>query len=168
MKALVVYESMFGNTAEIAAAVARGLSDSFDVTLTDVHDVPPAAGVDLLVLGAPTHAFGMSRPSTRADATNKGEVRPGAEKVGIREFLDRSPQLTGLAAVAFDTKVNRPMTGSAARKALRRLRALGCRTVAPAESFHVTGMTGPLVTGEADRARDWARNLAASLASQAA
>ncbi|BEL06501.1 hypothetical protein Q0Z83_046920 [Actinoplanes sichuanensis] len=167
MKAIVVYESMFGNTAVIAAVIADGLSETYDVTLTDVRDMPPVAGFDLLVLGAPTHAFGMSRPRTRADAADKGEVRPDTEKVGIREFLAQSPPLTGLAAAAFDTKVDKPMTGSAARKALRRLRALGCRTIAPAENFHVTGMTGPLAVGEVDRARRWARTVGASLAPQA-
>jgi hypothetical protein len=162
MKALVVFESMFGNTAEIAGAIADGLAGTYDVTVADVHDMPPVADSALLVIGAPTHAFGMSRPATRADAARQGAVRPGAAEVGIREYLARQPALTGLAATAFDTRVNRPLSGSAARKAVRRLRALGCRVVAPAESFQVTGMTGPLVTGEIDRARRWARAVAAT------
>ncbi|MEU8663901.1 flavodoxin family protein [Actinoplanes philippinensis] len=163
MKALVVYESMFGNTAEIARAVADGLATCYDVTLAEVREMPPADGADLLVVGAPTHAFSLSRPATRADAARQGEVRAGAEAVGVREYLDRSSRLDGLAATAFDTRADKPVTGSAARKAMRRLRRLGCRPVAPVESFRVTGMTGPLAAGELGRARQWAQSIAAGV-----
>ena len=162
MRALVVYESMFGNTAALARAVADGLGDTFEVTLADVHDSPPASDADLLVVGAPTHAFGMSRPATRTDAAKQGEVRTGAQEVGIREYLERSPQLAGLPVAAFDTKVKmRFLPGSAAREALRRLRGLGGRPVLPAENFRVAGTTGPLLDGELDRARRWAQAVAA-------
>lgn len=162
MKALVVYESMFGNTAEIARAVADGLSDVFEVDLADVTGMPPPTGVDLLVVGAPTHAFGMSRPGTRADAARQGTVRPGTADVGLREYLGCAPNLTGVAAAAFDTKVGKPfLPGSAARRARRELRRLGCRTPLPAESFRVVGATGPLAQGELKRACHWAATLAA-------
>jgi hypothetical protein len=164
MKALVIYESMFGNTAEIAQAIADGLGGRFDVTLADVRDMPPVENIDLLVVGAPTHAFGLSRPATRADAAKQDGVRPGAEDRGLREYLDDAPKLSGIAAAAFDTKVRmRLMPGSAARKALRRLGDLGCRPVRPAEDFYVAGMTGPLLDGERDRARRWAEALAAAV-----
>jgi hypothetical protein len=164
MKALVIYESLFGNTAEVAQAIAESLAGSFDVTVADVHDMPPVDGVDLLVVGAPTHAFGLSRPSTRADAVKQGTVRPGAQERGLREYLDTAPNLSGAAVAAFDTKVRmRFMPGSAARKALRRLRDLGCRPVHPAESFYVAGTTGPLLDGELDRARQWAGAVAAAV-----
>jgi hypothetical protein len=52
MKALVVYESMFGNTASIARAVADGLAAHFEVTLADVSTTPSASGMDLIVAGA--------------------------------------------------------------------------------------------------------------------
>lgn len=164
MQALVVYESMFGNTELVARAIAGGLGDACDVKIADAATIPSAAGMDLLVVGAPTHAFGLSRPSTRQDAARQGTIRPGAAEVGLREYLDVSPMLTGLAAAAFDTKVDRPrLPGSAARKAHRRLRRLGCRMLAPPESFPVTGTKGPLVEGAAERARQWAIRLAAAL-----
>jgi flavodoxin len=162
MRALVVYESMFGNTAEVARAIAEGLGDRFDVTLAEVHDMPTMDGVELLVVGAPTHAFGLSRPATRADAVRQGAPAQGQEG-GLREFLDTAPKLPGLAAAAFDTKVRvRFMSGSAARKALRRLRELGCRPVVPAENFLVGGTTGPLLEGELERARRWAGDVASA------
>ena len=164
MKALVVYESLFGNTQAVARAVADGLGAAFEVRLAEAHEIPPTDGVDLLVVGGPTHAFGLSRPGTRQDAARQGEVRPGTVDVGIREYLDLSPMLPGLAAAAFDTKVDKPfLPGSAAHKAYRRLRRLGCRMVRPPESFRVHGTTGPMVAGELDRARTWAAELATTV-----
>jgi flavodoxin-like protein len=164
MKALVVYESMFGNTETIARAVADGLGEAAEVVLADVATLPSTAGVDLLVVGAPTHAFGLSRPATRQDAGRQGTVRSGSTDVGLREYLDVSPGLAGLAAAAFDTRIDTFwIPGSAAHKAHRRLRRLGCRMVGPAASFRVTGTAGPLAAGEVDRARQWAGRLAALL-----
>ncbi|BBH69955.1 hypothetical protein ACTI_66400 [Actinoplanes sp. OR16] len=74
MKALVVYESMFGNTEAVARALAEGLGESLDVIVADVQDRPAVGDADVLVAGAPTHAFSLSRPSTRADAAGKGEL----------------------------------------------------------------------------------------------
>ena len=160
MKALVVYESMFGNTETIARAIADGLAGAGEVTLADVTAAPPPEGFDLLVAGAQTHAFGLSRPSSRDQAGRSGTVRPGATETGLREYLATSPRLAGLAAATFDTRVDKPITGSAARKAHRRLRRLGCRMLAPAAGFRVAGTTGPLLDGEAERARRWAESLA--------
>lgn len=164
MKALVVYESMFGNTETIAHAIAEGLGEAFEVTLAEVNQLPPVSDTDLLVVGGPTHALGLSRPETRLEAARRGEARHGTTEVGIREYLDLSPTLTGVAAAAFDTKVDKPfLPGSAARKAHRRLHRLGCRMLLPAQSFLVSGTTGPLVDGEVNRARRWATELAAVL-----
>jgi hypothetical protein len=161
MKALVVYESMFGNTELIAQAVAQELESAFDVTLAPAHDIPSADGVDLLVVGAPTHAFSLSRPGTREDAVRQGSTR--RPDVGLREYLDVSPMLT-CAAAAFDTRVDKPrLPGSAARRAHRRLRRLGCRLPTAPESFRVSGTRGPLLPGEVDRARRWAGRVAAAV-----
>lgn len=162
MKALVMYESMFGNTETVARAVADGMAGQFEVTLADVRTMPRALGMDVIVVGGPTHAFGMSRPGTRQDAVRQGAEREGAVDVGLREWLDTSPALTGIAAAAFDTKVDKPLTGSAGRKADRRLRRLGCRVLVPAESFHVGGTPGPLADGERERARRWGETVAAA------
>ena len=88
MKALVVYESMFGNTEQIARAVAAGLAESIEVQLAEVADAPMEADPDvaLIVAGGPTHACSMSRTSTRADAVSKGAHIDEAE-FGLREWL---------------------------------------------------------------------------------
>ncbi len=162
MRALVVYESLFGNTETVAHAVADGLRARFEVTVADAGTMPRADGVDLLVVGGPTHAFGMTRPATRQDAVRQGASRTEAVEAGLREWLDRSPQLAGIAAAAFDTRVDRPLVGSAARKAHKRLRRLGCRMLVPAESFAVTGTPGPLADGERERARQWGADVASA------
>ena len=73
MRALVVYESMYGNTKEIAAAVADGLSTRMPVQLTEVGAAPTvlADDIGLLVVGGPTHAHGMSKPESRASAAER-------------------------------------------------------------------------------------------------
>ncbi|GAA0504659.1 hypothetical protein Ade02nite_70480 [Paractinoplanes deccanensis] len=164
LRALVVYESLFGNTEAVARAVAEGLGETFEVKVVEAREMPSAGDVDLLVAGAPTHAFGLSRPRTREDAARQGEVRPGSVGVGLREYLDVSPSLPGTAAATFDTRINKPLVpGSAAHRAHRRLRRLGCRMLLPAESFRVEGVDGPLVAGELGRARAWGARLAAAM-----
>jgi flavodoxin len=67
MHAIVVYESMFGNTQRVAEAVAAGIAAHMTVELIEVGAAPTQIGEDvgLLVVGGPTHAFGLSRQSTR-------------------------------------------------------------------------------------------------------
>jgi flavodoxin len=92
MKTLVVYESMFGNTEQIANAVAAGLGESVDVQVTEVADAPtdPGPDVALIVAGGPTHAFSMSRENTRADAISKG-AHEGEREFGLREWMAALP-----------------------------------------------------------------------------
>ena len=162
MKALVVYESMFGNTERVARAVAEGLAGRVEVETTNVTAAPAVSGVDLLVVGAPTHAFGLSRPQTRGTAVRQGGSATAAE-VGVREWLSRAGRLDGVPVASFDTRVARPrMPGSAARKAIRLLRRAGGRPVGPPVSFYVTGTPGPLVDGECARARAWGELIAIS------
>lgn len=167
MRALVVYESMFGNTRTIAAAIAEGLSEHVRTDLVEVGAAPsePDIRVDLLVVGGPTHAFGMSRPNTRADAATKSDTSLVSSGIGMREWIEQLPPATQATAVAtFDTRVRRPrLPGSAARAALKQLRKHGFRLAAPAVTFWVGGTTGPLVDGELDRARAWGADLGASV-----
>ena len=68
MHSLVIYESMYGNTHHVADAVGRGLAEvGGDVVVVPVERATPEAlaGIDLLVVGGPTHAHAMSREGTR-------------------------------------------------------------------------------------------------------
>lgn len=158
MTALVVYESMYGNTRTIAEAVARGLSATNEVRVLEVgeaHELPP--DLELLVVGGPTHAFGMSRPQSRDEARSKApDRRVVSEGQGLREWLAALPhQRRPVAAAVFDTKVRKPLTGSAAKGAAKALKAAGFRLVAEPADFGVQGSTGPLEDGEIERAEAW-------------
>lgn len=159
--ALVVYESMFGNTRTIAEAVAAGLAEGAAVELVEVGQAPTTLDreLDLLVVGGPTHAFGLSRRATREEAATVAHhalVSPGR---GLREWLDDLDGAVARTRVAtFDTRF-RHVPGSAARAAARRLRRRGFALAAKPASFHVVSREGPLASGEEDRARRWGRVL---------
>ncbi len=167
MHALVVFESMYGNTEAIARAVAEGLSTRADVDVAEVGTAPTVLDhFDLLVVGGPTHAYGMSRPHTRETAAERADGELVSQSIGQREWLatiDGGTQ--GLAAAVFDTRIAKPrLPGSAARAAGRRLRRLGVQLVIRPESFYVADGSGPLVDGEVQRARRWGEAIGLKLA----
>jgi hypothetical protein len=143
-RALVVRESMFGNTARLAAAVADGLrSDGYSVEVHGVDDAPSVeqVDVDLLVVGAPTH--------------------PGAP--GVREWLEAGRgRARPVRTACLDTRVDRAhhLPGSAARRSARLAREAGLEPVPGTESFYVDDVAGPLLPGELSRAARWGRHLA--------
>lgn len=165
MSTLVVYESMWGNSRQVAEAIAGGLGP--DVPAVDVADAPAVVpgDVTLLVVGGPTHAFSMSRESTRKDAVLKG-AEPGHEARGIREWLDDQPPSDHLHVATFDTRVAkvRKLPGSAAKSAAKAVKHHHLGRLVATESFYVEDMAGPLLDGELERAAAWSATLAASLA----
>jgi hypothetical protein len=170
MRALVVYESLFGNTAEIANGIAEGLRARWlQVAIHPVTQVTPqeTAGADLLVVGGPTHAHGMSRAPTRtAGAADKANTYPEPTvESGLREWLDELPGTGDRTAAAFDTRLNKSilLTGSAAKGIAKRLRRRGFQPLAGPESFFVT-TDNELEPGESERARRWGIELAERVA----
>ena len=164
MHAMVVYETVWGNTEELAREIAAGIgADTVDVV--DAASAPPGIedDVDLLVVGGPTHAFSMSTASTRESARQQGATQLPAS--GIREWIEHLSAPTSAVPLAtFDTRVVSPrLPGSAAKKAMRKLVALGFRPAAKPETFGVHGYSGPVADGELERARQWGRTLAAAL-----
>ena len=171
MRAVVVYESMYGNTRAIAEAIGEGLGSEASVIVTPVAQVSAEqlAGVDLLVVGGPTHAWGMSRPGTRKGAvaaTQKPDsglvLEPGAEGPGLREWFESLGRMPAKAA-AFDTRYKVPPAfgGRAARGIGRRLRQHGFELASNPESFFVT-KRNELIAGEDARARTWGGLLASA------
>lgn len=162
MSAVVMYESMWGNTRAIAEAVGRGIGP--DVPVVDVASAPAvlAADVDLLVIGGPTHAFSMSRESTREDAIGKG-AEPGHEARGIREWLDEQPPSDRVDVATFDTRVAkvRKLPGSAAKAAGKTIKRHHLGRLISTESFYVDDMEGPLLDHELERAAEWGTLLTA-------
>jgi hypothetical protein len=181
VKAMVVYESLMGDTRQIAEAIAHGLREALPQAAvrcnpageTQVAD----AELDLIVVGAPTHFLGL--PSARSrwwwiqqirssagHAALDAALEHGADGPGMREWLGTLPKAPrGAVAASFDTRLDRLVTGSAARTIARRLRRKGYRLLAPPAGFFVTEVAGPLVDGEAARARAWGRRLGHQLGS---
>ncbi len=166
MKVLVVYESMFGNTRRVAEAVARSMATTSEVRLEHADAVAPedVAGVDLLVMGAPTHAWGLPRAGTRRAASSKvvtsGDLvlESGADtKSGVRELLAslHGGELRGWVA-AFDTRRRGPgwLTGRASTSIGGALSRLGLRELVAPESFLVD-QRDHLIAGEVERAEEW-------------
>ncbi len=166
LRALVAYESMFGNTERVARAVSAGLRlEGVDATVVNVSHSEPVdlSDIDLLVVGAPTHGFSLSRPVTRQDAVRQGG-RAEAERTGMREWLatlDESDR--HLLVTTFDTRVTkvRYLPASASRRAARELAEHGHKMVSAPMGFLVQDVSGPLESREVDRAIAWSRRVAA-------
>lgn len=168
MRALVVYESIFGNTRRIAESIADGLRGSFDVQLIEAGQAGrPGDDVDLLVVGGPTHAWSMSRDATRRGAREQARQRhaePVSAGQGVREWLRGLSRTGGVRmAAAFDTAIRAASlpTGSAARGEAALLERHGYRLVSEPEQFFVKDTAGPLDDGELERAKAWGVRLAA-------
>ncbi|HEY7488457.1 MAG TPA: flavodoxin domain-containing protein [Streptosporangiaceae bacterium] len=171
MRVLVVYESMFGNTQQIAKAIAKGLASYGQVDIVEVGDastVEPRNGHDLLVVGGPTHGLGLSRPGTREAAANQAANGVVSRRIGLREWLEVAETPRQVPTATFDTRLDKPrwLVGSAARGVAKRLRRYGGRLVVAPESFLVKGTPGPLRDGEVERARRWGAALGAKRASE--
>jgi flavodoxin len=148
MNGLVVYESMSGNTQHVAEGIGAALGEQYSIAvkpISAIDELPP--DLDLLVVGGPTYAHGV--------------------EAAMKAFLDRLPagSLTGVAAAAFDTRLDWPklLSGAASKGIAQRLEAKGARLIAEPESFRVEDKDGPLLTGEEARAAAWGRQLARDL-----
>ncbi len=145
MKALVVYDSQYGNTERIATAIADTLRTTGEVRVARVDPEQPLdlEGVDLLVLGCPTQGW-----------------RPTVATQALLEKLTPE-QLGGKAVACFDTRFQKPrwMTGSAAKAMANKFQRMGISLLVPPESFFVEHTEGPLLSGELGRAAVWVRTL---------
>jgi hypothetical protein len=179
MRAVVVYESMYGNTHLVAAAIGEGLTigeglgGAEAVVVLPVGRADPStlAGADLVVVGGPTHAHGLSHDSTRQAAVDavgpdntELSLDPDAEHGDLRTWL-AGIEGSGMKTAAFDTRVDiaATLSGRASKGISRRLRHRGFDEVVEPESFLVTKQT-QLEPGEVDRAREWGRTLATQMA----
>jgi Flavodoxin len=171
MRALVVYESMYGNTRVIAGNIADGLRATHEVTLVPVTVATAdlVARADLLVVGGPTHMHGLSTAASRQLAA-KEAARAGSEVTldaeaggpGLREWLSGLADGQALAA-AFDTRLTEiaVLTGRASHGIRRLLKRHGYRLVMPPESFLVS-QRNILLNAEASRARRWGAAMGAA------
>jgi hypothetical protein len=166
MKIRVLFESDYGNTAAIAAAIAEGLRRHAQVELRPVDG--GSIDADLLVVGAPTHVHGLPSARSRkaleqqaAEQEAKGETLQYHPTAAMRRFIDDIPAGDGRKVACFDTRFDRSviLTGSAAQTMARKLRSRGYEIISAPESFFVVDTKGPLVDGELERAKAWGASL---------
>ncbi len=161
MKAVVVYESLWGNTAAIARAIAEGIGSQTRALSTGEAVGEAMAGVDLVVAGAPLIGFrlpadGMRR-SIERDPKHAGRP-PDLASPSMRAWLAALPKGSGHAA-AFETRL-KWSPGSATGAIAKGLARLGYRRISQDRRFLVTGTYGPLAAGELERAKAWGAELA--------
>jgi flavodoxin I len=145
MKALIVYDSVYGNTEKIARAIAEAITPSCEVKVLQAGEANPSEleSIDLLIVGSPTHG---GRPTP-----------------AVQEFLNKVPKLSqGINVAAFDTRIPTKLVrvfGYAAGRIARNLKKKGGNLIASPEGFFVTGGQGPLKEGELERAAGWAKGI---------
>jgi hypothetical protein len=161
MKAVVVYESLWGNTAAVAAAIAEGIGPGTPFLSTAEATGAALDGVDLVVAGAPVLGFKLPTDQMRQSvrtSPGKAPSPPDLSHPSMRSWLDALPPGHACSA-AFDTQVRGPF-GKAAPAIAEALRDAGYRQIAEPAGFIVTGKFGPLREGELERARRWGGELA--------
>jgi hypothetical protein len=164
MKAVVVYESLWGNTAAIARAIAEGIGPEARALSTAEASGTAIADADLIVAGAPVLAFRLPSDTIRESlAANPGKAPtpPDLSHPSMRSWLAALTAGHGRAA-AFETRMRWSPGGSTAA-IVRGLERTGYRPLARARRFIVKGMYGPLREGELDRARRWGAELAKAM-----
>ena len=155
MKVLIIYDSVFGNTEQVAQAMGNALGSQAEVNILRVGDVKPEhlTGLDVLIVGSPTRAFSPT-PETK-------------------KLLGSIPQhgLKGIKVAAFDTRIALSdvdsrilpvfvkVFGYAAKPIADRLTKKGGDLIISPEGFFVKGSEGPLKDGELERATDWAKQI---------
>lgn len=149
---LVLYDSVFGNTAKIAEAIGEALGNAMVIKVTEVSD-EDLENLQILFVGSPTRAFSPTP--------------------ALMSFLKglRTTRLSGVKAAAFDTRIpldeNTPgflklmikLFGYADTKIAKALAKAGAELVLESDGFGVSGTEGPLIEGELERAQDWAREI---------
>jgi hypothetical protein len=157
MKAVVVYESIWGNTAAIARAIAEGIGPEARALSTAEATPDVVRDATLIVAGAPIQGFSLPNDRMRAGIRTDTTPAPNLSTPTLRSWLEHLPLGFGHSA-AFDTKI-RWSPGSAASVIDRELTRAGYAPAISSEHFIVTGQTGPLREGELERARAWGGRL---------
>lgn len=161
VKAIVVYESHWGNTAAVARAIAEGIGPEARALSTAEAVGTAVADAELIVAGAPLLGFRLPTEDTlKGLAANAGRdpSPPDLSHPSMRSWLEALPR--GSASVAaFETRIWWS-PGSAAKAILDRLKRLGYHPVGKPQKFVVQGRYGPLRDGELERAKAWGAELA--------
>jgi flavodoxin len=141
MKSLIIFDSTFGNTKIIAQTIAEELGKEVKMVFVSDFKEKDLEGIDLVVVGSPIIGW---RPSP-----NMGT------------FLSRldTETLKGVKAAAFDTRVKVWFSGDAGKKIASSLEKAGAKIITEPKPFFVEGKEGPLLEGEVEKAKEWAKTI---------
>ena len=146
MKALIIYDSVYGNTEKIAETMAEAIAASGEIKALRAGEANPSEleSLDLLIVGSPTHG--------------------GRPTAAVQDFLNKVTQqsLKGIKVAAFDTRISKKIVGVfgyAAGRIANNLKKKGGVLIASPEGFFVTGGQGPLKEGELERAAAWVKGI---------
>jgi flavodoxin len=143
MKALVLYDSKYGNTKMVAEEVAKGASAKMETDVRHIEDAGTGEveGYDIIAIGTPNH---MGRPTGK---TKKFVKNLKGQKLEKKTF--------GF----FDTCL-KGEEGKATRKLASKLRDIAPGVmIAPELSILVGGMKGPIVDGEMPKCAEFVGGL---------
>lgn len=152
VKALVVYESKYGNTKLVAETITEGMNEVGGIEVSirelkevDLNEVP---NYDVILIGSPNHVGGPTR--------------------GIKGFIGKlgKLQLRGKMFAVFDTYLGRDFE-KAVKKMEKQIneKALAMKRLAPGLSIKVQGMKGPIMDDELSKCREFGKKIAAQLKS---
>ncbi len=145
MRVLVVFDTLYGNTEQIAKAIGEAFTDDVKVLRIGNVNTSDLAKNDLIIMGSPTNGGRTTKP--------------------FQEFLDNIPESTvkGVKFAAFDTRLSTRFVGLfgyAAGRIATTLKKKGGILAADPQGFFVKATKGPLKDGELERAKSWAKGLA--------
>lgn len=131
MKAVVVYDTKFGNTEQ----VAKGIAKILNADTIKVSNIEPSSlkVYDLFAFGCPVHAWNMS-----------AGMKTALQKLEGESFEKKK-------AATFDTRLASRFAGNAASKIQKKLKKLGFEIVMKPVHFIVAGREGPLAEGEIEK-----------------
>lgn len=153
MRALVIFDSVFGNTEKVARAIADALGSGATVEILQAPKVTPEQLLEyeILVVGSPTRGF---RPTEEVTDLLKGIQSKALKGITVAAFDTRfKADEIESAGLRFVVKTG----GYAAKRIAKRLEKAGGNLVVPPEGFYVEDTEGPLKPGELERAEEWAK-----------
>ncbi len=142
MKSLVIYDSFYGNTEQIARSVASAIGSGAEVCRATETSPSKLLTFDLVIFGSPTQGGRPTKP--------------------LQELIKNLPTLKGIKVASFDTRFSNPIVkifGFAADRIAASLTQKGGQLLAPPTWFFVETEKGPLKEGELERAAAWAQEL---------
>lgn len=160
MKTLVIYDSIFGNTQQIAKAIAEGLKSGSECEIFHLKeiDIASLSKYGLIIIGSPTRGF---KATPELNALLKSIPNKSLHGISIVSF-DTRILLSSIHSKALRWIVK---TGGYAAKPIDRLlQSKGGISIAAPMGFYVTDEKGPLKENEIDRAQKWGRDLLSIIA----